>query len=341
MPQASSTRGPAAALDELGVDSAETIEALTALQIHHSVHTAVKVYGCLESHVSGLATNQQQALVDFSLRFHEFFGMAPNQFTAFGELYFSKIPRGMASTIYQNQGLARASPMRSDALVSRAKHVHMLSQPEATDQVPKRVRIQELATYLSNQGSRADSFEPPPSPDSTPMPDAADLDLRDLLRSGQSESIGLASPREDPLLAIFRQFTGDPQAQFKSTGQCAALFYMLRRVPELFVILPTAGGKTTLFLLAGSLATAHVSLIVVPLVALKLDLFNKAVWKQVPVSVWESLYGDTPATSLVLISIESIKHSQFFSWCQRLIGQGLLDRIILDECHVIPSSRGY
>ena len=50
----------------------------------------------------------------------------------------------------------------------------------------------------------------------------------------------------------------------------------MKQIPYLFLILPTAIGKTTLFLFGASLFASRVTIIVIPLISLKLDLLGKA-----------------------------------------------------------------
>jgi superfamily II DNA or RNA helicase len=320
-------------------------EALAALQMHHSKETALKVYGRQGQHLSGFSANQQVALVDFSLKFHEFFGLNPDQFMAFAEIYFPSLSTPSSSS----RGLGL--PSNSAALRPRAKHIHALSQTESGLPPPKKVKIHELVLYIGSQSARPEMFIPPDliarheiqagdSTDESATPPA--MDSRDeLVQSSLIYNRDIDFSKEDPLLSIFRLFINNTNAEFKSIGQRKALFYMLKRVPELVVVLPTAGGKSTLFLLAASLSESNVNLIIVPLVALKMDLYRKAIASEVPVAIWEHLHGDTPPMSMVLISIESTNHTQFLGWCQNLIGEGKLDRVVLDECHLIYSARSY
>jgi superfamily II DNA helicase RecQ len=64
------------------------------------------------------------------------------------------------------------------------------------------------------------------------------------------------------LIALVGRVINLHQAEFKTPEQQVALYYMLKGTPNLSIILPTAGGKSMLFLLAASLYWAHTSLII-------------------------------------------------------------------------------
>lgn len=50
----------------------------------------------------------------------------------------------------------------------------------------------------------------------------------------------------------------------------------MMHIPYLLLILPTAAGKTTLFLMGASLFEEQVTIVIIPLISLKLDLLDKA-----------------------------------------------------------------
>ncbi|BDD64430.1 hypothetical protein MAP00_009255 [Monascus purpureus] len=150
---------------------------------------------------------------------------------------------------------------------------------------------------------------------------------------------GLQAP--DLLLGLFQEFMGTPQAEFRSAEQRECLYHLLKPTPFLLMALPTAGGKTTLFLLAASLAWAHTTVLVVPLVSLKLNLQSKLQNLGLPWVNWEDQHEETPPTRLVLVSIESAVSQVFINWAMQLYHQNALDRIIFDEAHLIPLARSY
>src|SRR6202034_3367193 len=55
------------------------------------------------------------------------------------------------------------------------------------------------------------------------------------------------------LTQMLREFLSDNTAVFRSAGQQEALYAIIKHIPYLYLILPTASGKTTLFLFGASL----------------------------------------------------------------------------------------
>jgi superfamily II DNA helicase RecQ len=163
--------------------------------------------------------------------------------------------------------------------------------------------------------------------------------------SQPSTSTGVPSvpsvPPRNPLLLLLREFLGMPEAEFKTPEQQVALYYMLKGTPNLSIILPTAGGKSTLFLLAASIHWANTTLVMSPLKALKEDLAARAKDLGIPHTIWEEQYEKTSPTCLVLASIDSVANGKFIQWVQCLAGNDQLDRMIFDEAHLLPTSRDF
>jgi len=107
-------------------------------------------------------------------------------------------------------------------------------------------------------------------------------DSRTILDQAQQLRVNRLNPSSIPTLNsslldhVLQDFMQDSSARFRSSYQREAFYLILLRQPYCFIILPTAGGKTTLFLIKASLATSQITIIISPLIALKIDLFNKA-----------------------------------------------------------------
>lgn len=56
------------------------------------------------------------------------------------------------------------------------------------------------------------------------------------------------------ILELFHKFMGMPEATFQSSEQRQCLYHLLKPTPFLLMALPTAGGRTMLFVPAASLA---------------------------------------------------------------------------------------
>ena len=53
-----------------------------------------------------------------------------------------------------------------------------------------------------------------------------------------------------------------------------AFHLLASKVPEVIIILPTSGGKSTLYLILSRLPTAEVTVIIIPFIALRQDLIR-------------------------------------------------------------------
>ena len=75
----------------------------------------------------------------------------------------------------------------------------------------------------------------------------------------------------------------------------------MKQVPYLFLILPTAAGKTTLFLFRASLFQDQVTIVIIPLISLKLDLLGKAKALGLRPTVWDPSLVAVPADSRMIL----------------------------------------
>ena len=140
------------------------------------------------------------------------------------------------------------------------------------------------------------------------------------------------------LLDPLREFLGDPQAVFRIQEQEDLIRAILTKVPYIIGILPTSSGKSLTYLLTSSLRMSNKTIVVVPLVGLKLDLLRRAKEFNIPCSIFED---NQEITTLTLVSIESILSSSFISLVTKLINNKEVDRFIFDECHLIVTAKDY
>ena len=100
--------------------------------------------------------------------------------------------------------------------------------------------------------------------------------------------------------------------------------------------MPTSGGKSVLFLLPALVQTGGVTIVVVPLRALRQDLVQRATRLGIRCAVWEP-YRSVDGAAIVLTTPERAEDPAFGSFVSRLRQNRQLDRIVIDECHVILS----
>lgn len=121
---------------------------------------------------------------------------------------------------------------------------------------------------------------------------------------------------------MLKEFMQDDQVTFRSPEQRQAFYLIMKQVPYLFLVLPTAAGKTTLFLFGASLATSQVTIVIVPLNSLKLDLSRKAAALGLQPTIWEPGQVMPLASSrVILVQIEHLDHPRFNELADELITQ--------------------
>ena len=137
---------------------------------------------------------------------------------------------------------------------------------------------------------------------------------------------------------LLQDFLNDPSASFRSLEQELLLKSILLKVLYILGVLLTSLGKTLTYLLSSSLSISKVTIVIIPLIGLKLDLLRRAKEYNILCNIFE----DTRTfNNLTLVSIETIVSSRFISLVEELINSSSLDQIIIDEVYFIISSSTY
>jgi superfamily II DNA helicase RecQ len=102
----------------------------------------------------------------------------------------------------------------------------------------------------------------------------------------------------------------------------------------IIAVMPTGGGKSLLFMLPVVAEPSGVTIVVVPLIALKADLKRRCEEMGIRVAEWNARMPPDAAT-VVLVTPESALSVAFMTYVNRLRSLKQLDRIVIDECHHI------
>ena len=114
---------------------------------------------------------------------------------------------------------------------------------------------------------------------------------------------------------------------------------ILLKVPYVLGVLATNRRKSLGYLLTTSLITSKITIVVLPLVGLKEDLLRRTKDFKIPTSIYKKSHS---FTTLTLVSIETmVDDASFVSSLVRLIQEDRVDRIVIDECHLLITSRTY
>lgn len=106
----------------------------------------------------------------------------------------------------------------------------------------------------------------------------------------------------------------------------------------LLAVMPTGGGKSLLFLLPARISRVGTTVVIVPLVALRSDLYARCAKLGISCSAWEA--GMQPdSASIVLVTPESFVSGTFQAFLRRLKTFDRLERIVVDECHLVATAK--
>lgn len=145
-------------------------------------------------------------------------------------------------------------------------------------------------------------------------------------------------PVEPRHLVVLRTYTGDEYANWTSRAQGQAFVHAHARQRSLLVVLRTGGGKSVVFG-ALTLLESGVTVVVFPMRALLQDQVRSLESKGVSVSVWP--VDDSVPDGVVAVSVEEAKADAFTSWLSRLNSKRRLNRLVVDEVHVLEISQDY
>ncbi|KAG9093175.1 hypothetical protein FRC06_011644 [Ceratobasidium sp. 370] len=169
--------------------------------------------------------------------------------------------------------------------------------------------------------------------------------------SGPVEPLLPKVPVDPKHLVLLRRFTLDPRAVWTTTGQAQAVVHVLRRASSLLAVLPTGAGKSFLFA-SLPLVEPGITVVVFPLRALTANQVDSSEARQRALAAMEHCRGrdltvrrwteNLDGDGLVAVSTETIaENANFRIWMDVLIAQGRLNRIVLDEAHLIVTSNNY
>ena len=127
------------------------------------------------------------------------------------------------------------------------------------------------------------------------------------------------------------------EARFRGVQRPAIEAIMQQKSP-IVVIMGTGVGKSMAFMLPASCSTG-VTVVVVPLVSLRGDMKDRCMKAGIECVEWDSRKPNEWA-SVVLVTPESAVGEGFGNFINRQRAMGRLDRVVIDECHVVLDSTG-
>ncbi|PWI64632.1 hypothetical protein PCL_09489 [Purpureocillium lilacinum] len=136
------------------------------------------------------------------------------------------------------------------------------------------------------------------------------VDIRGELRNMMGDGAAFRGQQEDVIRAVVRG--QGPILQVTGTG----------------------GGKSLSFMLPAYCSPEGTTIVIVPLTALREDMHGRCEKNKIDSYVWQS-HGSHPVATVVFVPPESAVTKGFRDYVNRLQSRQVLDRVIVDECHVL------
>ncbi|KAK5989587.1 ATP-dependent DNA helicase RecQ-like protein [Cladobotryum mycophilum] len=96
----------------------------------------------------------------------------------------------------------------------------------------------------------------------------------------------------------------------------------------------TGGGKSLSFMLPAFCSPDGTTIVIVPLVSLRGDLHERCDKSKIEAHIWQSQQSNR-AASIVFVTPESAVTKGFRDFVNRLQARQALDRVVVDECHIL------
>ena len=157
----------------------------------------------------------------------------------------------------------------------------------------------------------------------------------------KEKAVQIEDARATAVHRALQQVLGKRDVGFRSIEQERALYAVLDKQTPLVVVLPTGGGKSLLFTLPACIEERGVTVVVVPYRALIEDLVGRI--RDCGVDCMEWKHGESNPASVVVVSADIAgditSNGNFLGYARLLKGKGLLQRIVVDECHLLFTAR--
>lgn len=154
---------------------------------------------------------------------------------------------------------------------------------------------------------------------------------------------GIYRPRKpwssEALLTGLRQLFNNESMAWRTPEQEQTLVTIMLWVDQVVAILPTGAGKSLCFMLPCTLPGAGVTVLIVPLVALRSNMLQRLDQLRIEYLEWSP--GERTEAALVVVSAEAACIPDFQKYAKGLQAQQKLDRIVVDECHLTVAAASY
>lgn len=136
-----------------------------------------------------------------------------------------------------------------------------------------------------------------------------------------------------------------PQARFRGVQE-ASIRAIVGGHGPIVTVMGTGGGKSLLFMLPAALAanvrgvgTPGLTVVVIPMISLRQDLRRRCDQLGIKCAEWNSRRPQG-SVSIMLVTPESAISKAFQRYLMTMQASHQLERVVIDECHVVLDSRG-
>ena len=129
----------------------------------------------------------------------------------------------------------------------------------------------------------------------------------------------------------------DPDTTFRGQ-QKEVVMAIAQGASPIVSVMPTGAGKSLLFMLPAYVEPRGTTIVVVPLISLRGDIQRRCQALGISCIEWESR-RPADGASIVLVTPESAVSQTFMTFINRKRWSHELDRIVIDECHIVLNDR--
>ena len=140
-------------------------------------------------------------------------------------------------------------------------------------------------------------------------------------------------------LARLRRFMKNDEAEFTCPEQAQALDAVLAGTQHVLLIGPTGMGKSSVFLIPAKESPRQVTIVLVPLSALRVDFSKRCSKLNIACSEWTE--RSPRETTIVTVSPENAKKGAFLGWATNLRLRRRLLLFVVDELHFFRTHRDF
>lgn len=138
------------------------------------------------------------------------------------------------------------------------------------------------------------------------------------------------------LMRMLRTFLANPTATFKTAEQAEAIEFVLACKRHLFLVGPTAMGKTFAYLLPAANQDHGITCILLPLSVPDAVFDQRCQDLGIESSRWTPRNNE-PRTKIVYVSPGNAQTQQFTDYLAGLQSLGILKQFVIDEVHLVKS----